>query len=906
MTACVNRKHTRRVALAISASLVGALSLGAVPALAQESGIETLATEDAAVKQAKVEYRGGSLTEEFTYTGRPQGPVPTKVTPVNEDTERVAGLLPAKNADRETGDFYYYYVALDAAAGEYAGDILGSSAAGVEYVVNDKGDKGPLTGYQVRESIDGVNTPVVPSKAGKYAIVIGQWNGSGLRYVATADTFSIVGQPLDTAVLCDDGDATDTEFAYTGENGSTDVAAILDRIDVALDGTLLDKGTDYKLELWDKGGKKQLTSGEIKIGATYIVKVIGNNSAYDGQVAEKEFTLGKLDLSASTILGETVTGSANRPSKDTTMQDAVASINGVSNINWGGMDALVDGARGRLALEFVSNPDDSQTSGENTKGYYTFKLVAADDNPNVTGEATFTVAYADYEATVDFGNAKIDDGAGKEFTVDRYADDPEFDVDDITASFRFNSGATVDIPEDGYTVTVLDAEGNEVEGMALPGTYYVRVDVDYDHKLNDGSYAWVAGSDICKVVVTYVLHQDTDVFLSYDGQNIYEQVPAHKDYTGEDHVSHFTTKVIANGNEFTEGEDYTVSYRKIQDDGKVVDVDEIVDAGSYLVVVEGITFSGNYDFSFIVDPIEINSARVVTSIVDTSFTRYLAWTGEVLTPEFEWDADGKGNFETIPADLYDVEYVLDVDGDKIDEAVEVKDAGEYTAYLTTKDGVVNYYIDAEATFEVTDAGVFADVPSDYWAAENIYAALKNEYMSGYSGTDFFGPLDNIKRGDVAVVLYNMAGEPEFKPAGSYDEHKGYETGFDDVEGKMYYAKAIAWAKAVGIVSGDEGTNFFRPEDSISRQELAKMLCVYAEKTDHDVDVDADAVLADYEDANTVSDWAKDYVAWAVEADLMGQDSPLRGTDPINRAEVATMAVRLQPKKFDDSVDLIPR
>ena len=33
MTACVNKKHSRRVAAAVSASLVGALTLGAAPAV---------------------------------------------------------------------------------------------------------------------------------------------------------------------------------------------------------------------------------------------------------------------------------------------------------------------------------------------------------------------------------------------------------------------------------------------------------------------------------------------------------------------------------------------------------------------------------------------------------------------------------------------------------------------------------------------------------------------------------------------------------------------------------------------------------------------------------------------------------------------------------------------------------
>ena len=203
--------------------------------------------------------------------------------------------------------------------------------------------------------------------------------------------------------------------------------------------------------------------------------------------------------------------------------------------------------------------------------------------------------------------------------------------------------------------------------------------------------------------------------------------------------------------------------------------------------------------------------------------------------------------------------------------------------------------------------VFLDVPSGMWYSQSVYSAAKLQYMNGYAGTQLFGAEDSIKRGDVAVVLFNMAGGSKYNPVDDkYSETTGYDTGFDDVDGKMYYAQAIAWAKAVGITTGDSGTNNFRPEDQISRQELAKMLCVYAEKTGKDVTVDADAVLAAYDDADTVSPWAEEYVAWAVEAGIMGKDSPLRGTDPINRAEVATMAVRLQPKPIEMTEDLIPR
>ena len=925
MTACVNKKHTRRVALAISASLVGALSLGAAaPAVAfAEGGVSTLATEDAAVSKAEVEYRG-EFVSEFTYNGRPQGPVPTKVTPVNEDTERVAGLLPADARDREKGDFYYYYVQLDAQAGDYAGDISGAIATGVEYVKNDKGDTTALTGYQVRASIDGVNTPVKPEVAGKYAVVVGQWNGASLDYVGIADTFEIVGQTLDNAVLCDGLDATDVEFNYTGENNSTDVAEVLDRINVALDGRVLEKGKDYTLELWTKGAKKELTSGSIAIDETYVVKVIGASDTYKGQVSEKEFTLGKLDLASATILGNVFIGGAvNRPSDATTYQQAIQSINGIENadINWNGVNPLDDqNNRDNLSIEFVSDPDGSQTSGENTKGYYTFKLVASSDNKNVEGEKTFTVAYANYKANVDFANTKIAQPDGT-FFVDAYAGDPTFDLDDIVVSFNYGnspSGAKVEVPAAGYTVTVFDAEGNKVEDMSKPGTYTVRVDVDYDHKMSDGTYAWVAGSDVCTVVVQKKLNQATDVFLSYDGQNIDERVGESKTYNGSDHVPHFAVKAIANGEEFVEGQDYEVVYQKVQDDGKVVDVDSIVDAGYYNVVVRGITFQGDYVFQFDVTPVEVKGKVQVVSSYKKDGHPVLAWTGDVLTPGFRWDSNGDEEIDdsddVIPSDAYEVEYVRDVDDDGIDETVELKDvADDYTAYLETAEGVVNYDVDATAEIEVTDAKVFSDVPSaGEWFSEYVYKAAGKGYMTGYNLTTLFGPNDTIKRGDVAVTLYKMAGGTlDADVEGSSTSHKAYETGFGDVDSHAYYAQAIQWAKKLGIVTGYDGTDSFAPEAAVSRQELATMLARYAKVAELDaagVDVDESKMDA-YTDAGQVAAFAEDSVAWAVSAGVMGQDvTELRPADAISRAEVAAMTVRVQPDgklNFDDMMDPNP-
>ena len=916
MTACVNKKHTRRVALAISASLVGALSLGAAatPVFAEGNGISTLATEDAAVSKAEVEYRGEYVSE-FTYNGRPQAPVPTKVTPVNEDTERVADMLPA-SADRKKGDFYYYYIALDGTSNYTP---KGSDGSTVSYV-DEKGNAQTVKGTLVTND---EGEYVKPTKQGTYAVVIGQYlsdagETASWRYVATADTFEIVGQSLDDAVLIDGMDVNDTTFNYDGSKASNKVSTLLDRIHVSLDGRILTEGGDYTASIWEKGGKDDLgDSYQLDINKTYVVKVVGAG-AFKGESVDIDFTLGKLQLDDAVVLGDVfakVNASINnRPDKDTEAKDAVASINGVTSLDWPGLD---DG--GKLQLEFVSGPDGSSTSNE-VKGAFTYKLVAPEGNKNVEGEATVTVLWANYKANVDFGNAGLFDPASNAYVVDLDDEKPDyFDLDEIAVTSKWSGAGTKawNVPEEGYKVTVTDAAGNPGD-LTKPGTYTVRVDVDYTFDDN-GTSNWVAGQAVAKVVVAYDLEQDTDVFLSYDGQNVDESdAPYKKVYNGTDHVPHFSVVVKSAAGTLVEGADYTVSYEKIQDDGKVVEVDSIVDAGYYNVVVKGISFHEDYRFQFDVTPITIEGEVQVVSPYVKDKKPALAWTGEALTPEFRWDSNGDkkidGSDEVIPSDAYAVEYVRDVDNDGIDETVELKDvAKDYTAYLETAEGVVNYDIDAYDTFEVTDAGLFSDVPTNgVWFSEYVNAAAGKGYMTGYNHTTLFGPNDTITRGDVAVTLFKMAGgtlEADQPPAG--DPHEAFNTPFSDVDPEQYYAQAIQWAAKLGIVTGYDGTDLFKPEAAVSRQELATMMWRYAKVADLDAaDVEADASALDaYTDGSAVADFADEAVAWAVEAEVMGQDvTAIRPADAITRAEVAAMTVRVQPEgrlNFDDMMDPNP-
>ena len=122
----------------------------------------------------------------------------------------------------------------------------------------------------------------------------------------------------------------------------------------------------------------------------------------------------------------------------------------------------------------------------------------------------------------------------------------------------------------------------------------------------------------------------------------------------------------------------------------------------------------------------------------------------------------------------------------------------------------------------------------------------------------------------------------------------FPTPFSDVPELAWFAQPVAWATEAGVVTGMGDTGTFAPYENATREQVATMFDRYAAA--QGMDVTGSAVLSGYADGAQVSAWAAEAVAWAVEAGVFGQGTDeLRPSDPISRAEVAAMAVRMQPE-----------
>ena len=94
-------------------------------------------------------------------------------------------------------------------------------------------------------------------------------------------------------------------------------------------------------------------------------------------------------------------------------------------------------------------------------------------------------------------------------------------------------------------------------------------------------------------------------------------------------------------------------------------------------------------------------------------------------------------------------------------------------------------------------------------------------------------------------------------------HVSSAVSFADVDADAGYAKAVAWAKSKGIVNGTSA-DAFAPDDALSREQLFAMAYRYAKAMDKRT---PSADLSAYNNASSVSGWAKDGVQFAAAAKL---------------------------------------
>lgn len=174
---------------------------------------------------------------------------------------------------------------------------------------------------------------------------------------------------------------------------------------------------------------------------------------------------------------------------------------------------------------------------------------------------------------------------------------------------------------------------------------------------------------------------------------------------------------------------------------------------------------------------------------------------------------------------------------------------------------------------------YPDVAETDWYYSTVMDATEQSIITGF-GDGTFKPAEPLTRGQFAVILYRIEGEPPV--------HN--QITFQDVPADSYYYDAINWAELYQIAMGYD-YNIYRPDQSISREQLATMLWRYECGKSNGTYWDTDAIDR-YPDAGKVSPYAEDAVAWAVYHGIItGDNGYLNPQGNASRAEAVTMVMR---------------
>lgn len=179
--------------------------------------------------------------------------------------------------------------------------------------------------------------------------------------------------------------------------------------------------------------------------------------------------------------------------------------------------------------------------------------------------------------------------------------------------------------------------------------------------------------------------------------------------------------------------------------------------------------------------------------------------------------------------------------------------------------------------------LFADIAPSAWYYDAIDSVAALGYMNGV-GNYAFAPNSKMNRAMTITILYRMSGD---------SAPQGRTNGFADVKDGDYFAEAVEWGFANGIIGGVSPTAF-EPNRNITRQELAKMMISYLRYMGADLPESAAGAADAYKDRSRISNWAVPYVEIVTKIGLMLGDETGKfcPRDTATRAEGATVLFRL--------------
>lgn len=222
-------------------------------------------------------------------------------------------------------------------------------------------------------------------------------------------------------------------------------------------------------------------------------------------------------------------------------------------------------------------------------------------------------------------------------------------------------------------------------------------------------------------------------------------------------------------------------------------------------------------------------------------------------------------------------------GMQVKAGISALDAEPVTDYdANAGSSYYSYALIAPSLDDLIWENPFTDIDEGAWYYDHV--AYVNEYglMAG-TAVDTFTPLGKVSRAQAVQMMYNISGNYPRQYGLFADE----PAEFADVPADAWYAEAVGWGGATGVVSGT-GNGKFAPNSDVTREQFAVILHNYAGKLQFDTSVRAS--LDGFNDADTISGWAEDAMQWTVGAKVMSgtNNGDLNPQGTLTRAEAAAM------------------
>ena len=179
------------------------------------------------------------------------------------------------------------------------------------------------------------------------------------------------------------------------------------------------------------------------------------------------------------------------------------------------------------------------------------------------------------------------------------------------------------------------------------------------------------------------------------------------------------------------------------------------------------------------------------------------------------------------------------------------------------------------------SATFSDAASGWdWAKPSIEFLRSSGITNGYSNNTY-RPGQSISRGEFTLMICRAF---QFPTDGV--------SSFPDVPANSTYAGAVATARNLGIVQGNNGR--FQPDQPITRQSAMTMICRAIEAAGQTLPAADTALLSSYADGSQVSVFARPSVAALVQMGAVrgNSSSRLNPGAAISRAEMAVILHRV--------------